>query len=261
METLLQMILPAAVLPALLSGFALWLNQKKDIAPWVIVLIWLPSCVWLVGMPALIPEEASHWLLPLVIFSVLIAALLKSQVRQNVLIQIVLLVLILIAVAWPVLSYQFSWMLLAELLVMILIASALYFFSAKNQQTMPALTMAISSGGMGMVVALGGSLLIGQLAGALASVLFAFVLFELVGRLNKSAVTMTELMPIMQLYFVILVIARVFAEIELLPSVMLLLAPLASVVINKRYAFVASVLCIGIAVFWLLMTADSSGYY
>lgn len=261
METLLQMILPAALLPALLSGLALWLNQKNGVAPWVIALIWLPSCVWLVGMPALIPEEASHWLLPLVIFSVLIAALLKSQVKQQVLLQIILLLLILVAVAWPVLNYQFSWMLLVELLAVILVTSLLYFFSAKNQQTMPALTMAISSGGMGLVIALGGSLLIGQLAGALASVLFAFVLLELINRLNKSVVTMMELLPLMQLYLVILVIARVFAEIELLPSVMLLLAPLAAVVINKRYAFVASAVCIGVAVLWLLMTADSSGYY
>jgi len=261
METLIQMILPAAVLPAILSLLALWLNQQKAIAPWIIALIWLPSCVWLVGMPALIPEEASHWLVPLVIFSVLIAVLLKSQVKQQVLLQIILLLLILVAVVWPVLSYQFSWMLVAELLAVILAASALYLLSATNQKALPALTMMISSGGMGLVVALGGSLLIGQLAGALASVLFAFVLFELVSRLNKSAVTVIELVPVMQLYFVILVIARVFAEIEMVPSLMLLLAPLASVVINKRYAFVASALCIGIAVLWLLMTTDSSGYY
>jgi len=261
METLIQMILPAAVLPALLSGFALWLNQKKGVAPWVIALIWLPSCIWLVGMPALIPEEASHWFVPLVIISVLIAALLKLQVKQQVLLQIILLALILVAVAWPVLSYQFSWLLLAELLVVILTAAVLYLFSAKNHQTAPALTMAISSGGMSLVIALGGSLLIGQLAGALASVLIAFVLFELVNRLNKSAVTMIELIPVMQLYFVILVIARVFAELELVPSILLLLAPLAGVIIRKRYAFVSSAISVVIAVVWLLMTADSSGYY
>ena len=261
METLVQMILPSAVVPILLSALVWWFNQRKSIVLWALPVIWLPSFVWLIGWPSIIPAEANQWLYPLAIFSVLISISFKLKSNLVTALQTLLLLLILIAITWPVLQYQFSWMLLIELLAVSVAGFILFYLSVDRQAKAPALTIAISSGGMGLVVALGGSLLIGQLAGALASILISFVIVELMTKLQKPTAKLSTFGPLMQLYFGILFIARIFAEIPLGPSALLLIAPLAGVMSSKRYAFSFSMATVIAALIWLLLAADSSSYY
>jgi len=261
METLLQMILPSALLPALLSIVVWWANKQKPITIWALPLIWLPSYVWLIGWPSLIPAEANHWLYMVAIISVLIVLFFKSLKTVMPVMQTVLLGLALFAIAWPVLHYNFSWLLLLEMLAVTIVAYLFFNFSNKSEATSPALTMATSGGGMGLVVALGGSLLIGQLAGALASVLMAFVIVELGSKCQKPAFDLLTIVPLIQLYFLILVIARIFAELPLAPSILLLLAPLVGLIPGKRFASAFSISFVIAALAWLLLTADSSGYH
>ena len=260
METLIQMIVPSAVLPVLLSALLWWVARRNQAMLWTLPLIWLPSYLWIIGWPPLYPSEAIHWLWLLVVASVLINLVLKSRLVLISVLQTVLLTLILIAVAWPVLQYQFEMMLIIEIIAVIAVGIVTFKFSSKDQATTPALTMTISSGGMGLVIALGGSLLIGQLAGALASVLAVFAVSELIRKFQPS-ISLSNLVPVMQLYLVILVIARIFAEIPLGPSALLLVAPLAGLIIEKRYAFALSAASVTAAMSWLLLTAESSSYY
>ena len=261
METLIQMILPSTVLPILLSAIVWRLDKRKPIALWALPLIWLASFVWLIGWPSIIPAEANQWLYPLALCSVLISLYIKFSNNLVTVLQTLLLVLGLIGIIWPVLQYQFSWMLVLELLVVMIIGCLLFYFSAKPHAKTPALTMFVSSGGMGLVVALGGSLLIGQLAGALASILISFAVVELMTKLQKPAANLSSFVPVIQLYLGILVIARIFAEIPLGPSALLLIAPLVGLISSKRYAFVISVVSVIAALSWLLLAADSSSYY
>ena len=152
-------------------------------------------------------------------------------------------------------------MMVFEMIVVTIVAFVLYRFSVIDRATTPSLSMAISSGGMGIVIALGGSLLIGQLAGSLASVLAVFAMVEIIRKRQQALLSALNLIPIMQIYLAILVIARIFAEIPLGPSSLLLVAPLAGLIPATRYASVFSAVSVITALSWLLLTADSSSYY
>ncbi len=260
METLIQMIVPSLVLPLLLSAVLWWVTRRNQAMLWALPLIWLPSYLWLVGWPSLFPAEANQWLWLLIVTSVMINLIPKSRLALITTLQTVLLAFALLAVAWPVLQYQLEMMLIIEMFVVIAVGFVTFKFSAKDQATTPTLSMAVSSGGMGLVVALGGSLLIGQLAGALASILAVFAGSELLRKRHPS-ISLSNLVPVIQLYLVILVIARIFAEIPLGPSAFLLVAPLAGLITARRYAFILSAASVIAAMSWLLLTAEPSSYY
>ena len=111
------------------------------------------------------------------------------------------------------------------------------------------------------MTALDGSLLVGQLAIALASVTGAFALIELYKRLSTSAVGLAQLVPLVQVYLALLLIARVYAEIPLASSTLLLAAPLLGLLPRSRFAVLGSVASVAGALAWVLLTADSSSYY
>jgi len=261
MEALIQMILPSVVLPLLLSALLWWVSRYYSVALWTLPLIWLPSLIWLIGWPSLVPAEANEWLMLLVIIATLINFMYKSKPRVLFASQTFLLLLAVIAIAWPVMKYQFDMTLAIELLVVIIVAVVLYRFSVVNLATTPTLSMAISSGGMGIVVALGGSILVGQLAGSLASVLAVFAIAEVIRKRQQSSLGTLKLIPVMQIYLAILVIARIFAEIPAGPSALLLVAPLVGLIPATRYASAFSAVSVTAAISWLLLTADSSSYY
>jgi len=261
METLIQMILPSVVIPVLLSALLWWVSRFYSVVLWLVPLIWLPSLVWLIGWPAFLPAEANEWLMWLVIIATLINFTLKLKPRALVATHTLLLVFILFAIAWPVLKYQFEVMMVIEMIVVTIVAIVLHQFSVIGRATTPSLSMAISSGGMGIVIALGGSLLVGQLAGSLASVLAVFAMVEVIRRRQQPLVSTLNLIPVMQIYLAILVVARIYAETPLGPSALLLVSPLAGLIPATRYASVFSVVSVITAISWLLLTADSSSYY
>ena len=261
METQLQLILPSAVLPLLLSALLFGFSRRHTIVLWGLPLIWFPSYVWITGWPSLLPGEAHEWLWLLAVFSVLIRIVTRYRLLSLSVLQTLLLTMVLIAAAWPVLKYQFDLMLVIELISLSAVGFALFCISGADQARSPALSMAISSGGMAVVVALAGSLSIGQLAGALASVLAVFAVFEIFRMLQQPSVHNLDLIPVMQLYLVILAIARIFADVPLGPVILLLAAPLAGMIPGARYAAVFSAVAVIAAISWLLLTAEPSAYY
>ena len=116
METQLQLILPSAVLPLLLSALLFGVTRRHAVVLWGLPLIWLPSYVWITGRPSLLPGEAHEWLWLLAVFSVLISIVIRSRLLLLSVLQTLLLTKVLIAVAWPVLNYQFDIMLVVELI-------------------------------------------------------------------------------------------------------------------------------------------------
>jgi hypothetical protein len=125
----------------------------------------------------------------------------------------------------------------------------------------PTLVWAICAGGLALVTSLGGSVLVGQLAGALASVLAVFAIYEGYRGGTEPSVTSSVLMPLLQIYFSLLLIARVFAEIPLVSAMLLMMAPLVGLLLSGRFAFLAAITNVFLAWAWLLMSSDSSSYY
>jgi len=260
METLMQIILPSAILPLLVS-FLLWrFSLKNSFLLWSLPLIWLPSYFWLIGWPSLVPAEASHWLWLLLIASMIINLIFESRLLLITVLQTTLLSFILIGVSWPVFQYQIDLKLIIEMLVIIVVAYIIFNGTVKNNVSTPALLLAICFAGMGLVIVLGGSLLIGQLAGAMASVLAVFACWEMISK-QQPLINALKLVPVVQLYLVILVIARIFVEIPLATFILLSLAPLANLITTIRYALILSITSVIAAISWLLLSVDVTSYY
>lgn len=261
MDMTLQLILPSLLLPMTLSFFLFVVSQRFKILPWILPLVWLPSCFWLTGLPEQFPpQEANHWLWLLVVVSLLVNISLMMHRTLSSYVQVGLLVLGIIILAWPVLDTQANFSLIIELLALLIVAGLVLRCIDFNHPKSPALTLSISSGGLGLVSALGGSVLVGQLSGALASSIGVFALYEIYKRLLTPAVTTMQLSPMILLYFSLLLIARVYAEIPLVSATLLLVAP-TPLIMRHKYGFIASLLCVAMSLTWLLMTTDSSSYY
>lgn len=260
MNMYLELILPGLVIPFGLSVFLFSMARRYPMLLWGLPLIWLPSYIWMIGWPVL-PQEANEWLWLLVVLSTGINFGLKQRPQQAALAQISLLGLALIAITWPVLIHQPGLVLALELLA-VLCAAVIFFFNASfSLAATPSLALAISSAGLALVTALGGSVLVGQLAGALASILGAYALYEVYRRFAEQSTGVIQLAPVVQVYFALLLIARVYAEIPLFSALMLLIAPLIGLMRGSRYAALGSAVMVAIAFTWLLTTADSSSYY
>jgi len=260
MNMYLGLIIPSLILPFGLSVLLFFMTRRYRMLLWSLPLIWLPSCIWIVGWPAL-PQAANDWLWLLVILSTVMNIGLKQRPRQAAMAQIGLLGLALIAMSWPVLIHQPGLGIVLELLALFC-AAVIFFFSAGfNRAAAPSLALAISAAGLALVTALGGSVLVGQLAGALAAILGAFALYEVYRRFTEQSASVIQLTPVVKVYFALLLIARVYAEIPEFSALMLLIAPLTGLMWGSRYAVLASAAFVATAFTWLLTTADSSSYY
>jgi len=268
METLLQIILPSVIMPVALSVMVWRLIHHYPTMQWSLPVIWLPSYIWINGIPPSAFGEAKDWLWLLLGLSILLNVFFKPRFVILMLLQTLLLILLLIIIAWPVLQYQFSKMLIIEISTVSTAAAVIFYFIGKiNTPTSrslrsPILSLAISSGGLALVVTLTGSLLIGQLAGVIASILFSmFILIALTAKSSNLAINSNNLIPIIQLYFTILVIARIYVELPLGITFLLLLAPLLGLIPKLRYSYVYSAIAVALAISWLMLMADSSSYY
>jgi hypothetical protein len=257
----LQLLLPSLVLPLLLSGALYGLSRRDPRLAGALPLIWLPSVFWLVGWPKLVPEQTSDWLWHLAVVSAGLSLGVSQRPRASAWAQTGLMALVLVVMIWPVLRYQPSRGLAFELAAVLAGAVVVLFNAARNPSAAPALALAVSAGGLGVVTALDGSLLVGQLAVALASVCGVFALVELYERLAPGTVGVAELIPLAQVYLALLLIARVYAEIPLASSALLLMAPVVGSVPGSRFAVLGSVASVGGALGWVLLTADAPSYY
>ena len=262
MNTLLQLILPSLVLPILLSSLLLFFSGRFPAVISALPLVWLPSCFWLVGWPNAAPEEAVDWLWILAMASMGISGLMQHQGRLEAVVQSLILALFIVLLSWPVLRHQADLSVVTELIALLLAGFVLFHRAVPRQSSTPVRVLAISSGGLGLVTALGGSVLIGQLAGALSSVLIIFVLYVLYRQVTvKPGSVPFATSPVLQLYFALLLIARIYAEIPLTSAFLLLAAPLMLLLPKQRICYVGSVISVALALLWLLTTADSSSYY
>jgi len=260
MDTNLQLILPTLLLPLGLSALWQCVAPRRPVLWWVLPMAWLPAYLWILGgaLP-LWPGEAIHWLWPLLLVSVVLAAgLSRSAPRLSLPAQMALLAAALVLIAWPVLRYEPGPALVAELLMLLGAGSGLLVLAARQRVSSPALLLALCSGGLALVTALGGSLLVGQLAAALAALLGAGALAELRGH---GQIPARQLLPLWQLYLALLLIARLYAGIPLPSTLLLLVAPLLGGWLRRWPGLAAAGLGSAAALAWLLVSSDGSGYY
>jgi len=257
-----QLGMPLA-LSVLLSAVLFAGSRRYPAATWGLALIWLPALVWIVGWPHILPTEATQWLWLLVTVTVGLG-ILATHRQTAFLVQSVSLLLFLLIIAWPVVHTLADNAVLVELgitlSVGILVIYRLLMEQGNNRKS-PVLALAVSLGGLSITAALAGSVMVGQLVGALSACLGAFAIMELMHGCREQSVDGASLVPVVVLALVLLAIARIYTEMPIGPSALLLLAIPAGLLLQFRFAFLASLLCAVIALSWLLLTADSSSYY
>jgi len=252
----MELLLPSLILPLLLGLLAgvlcrahpLWLGSGL-LATWLASFFWLQGLHW----P---PVEALDWLPAIGLAGVLAGLSAKHRARLGNRTHAVVLVCALLILAWPVLRHGADALTLGGLLAAAIVGIA----SAPATQQRPASVLTVGAGGLALATALDGSLLLGQLAAALASLTLSFALTEwrqqpLLARLEPPASRLLGLLLI-----VLLAHAWLYAELPPGPSLLLLLALLPLRLPTPRAALL-SPLAVASALAWLLLGADESSYY
>ena len=252
----IQLLLQTLILPLSLS-FAVYRAAPKD-TQWQtagLFFAWLVACFWILNIPVWPPAEAVDglWLAGLVFVTMSFPPAAYAKAGQ-----LSALLLALLFISWPLLEYALSPELVFELLLL-LTAGALLVL-VKSSAPAPALILSMSATALALCTALAGSLLIAQLAGALAAAAGVFAIVELGGRLNAPALPVSRLLPLALLYFLLLAIARFYADLSTGPALLLLLAPL-SLRLPHRLAPGGCLLMLVSAAVWIFMLQDSNSYY
>ncbi len=256
MNTTAQILLPTLILPALLSFSLLGLGRRNPTVHKSLILAWLPSYLWINGVPEFLSRDATHWLWLVALLAAAAAFLQRRPPRSAA--QTAVLLTGLLTVAWP-LAHLITAVFLLGLGATLLIGASLHYFS-DHRPALPITTIAVSLAGLGLLSSFGGSLLVGQLAIALAMVLSAFSLAEIF-RLQVRTQFPSELLgPFCTLYLLLLAIGRVYADLPTGPVALLLIAPTAGLVARWRYSVLVSATLVIAALVWSLVSDASATY-
>lgn len=261
MNLQLQLALQVLLLPLVLS-FVVWHAGLKShrFNLLALFLIWVISFVWIKGMPAFPPAEAVEWVVLIGLLYAIISISFKSAVIP-LLLNAAILLLGIVILTWPVLIRASDPQFFLELFLFASLGIIIPLLLKRASPSSPALTVGISNAGLAAISGLGGSLLIGQLAGVAASLLGAFILYELLSKLHNSELPPRSLNLMVNLHIWLALIARVYAEVALIPVVLVSLSLLFGLTVRWRYASVVSLLLSLGALGWLLATSDNSSYY
>ncbi|VAW81427.1 hypothetical protein MNBD_GAMMA14-1907 [hydrothermal vent metagenome] len=260
MTPYLLIIIQSVALPFSLSILLLWLVQGKDIYKLAgSVMIWLAMYAWIIQWPELPPGEAVDWLWLLLVAMAATGYMAHRRTRHFL--RTTLFLTVVIAIAWPVLRYQPSIIMISELVVIVTIGGFLFNLAEKTRPVTPALNLAIQASGLAIACALSGSLLVGQLSAALAAVTGGYAIPEMLYWKKETRFSTQQILVFLPLYLALLLIARIYAELPITTTLLLLTGLVSSALIPWRHSWAISLLLNTGAIGLVLLNSDSSTYY
>lgn len=265
MNSTYQFLLPGLVLPLVLSLIlATLMLRYRWSGAWGLAAIWLIAYFWIRGLPVLPPREAVDWLWIIGIITLVVGSL-PIRLQRQWLSLVGLLTLSLGVIAWPVLRQNLFALLSMELAILI-IAGAIIIrrLVVGTNITFSALPLAIISSSYAIIAALSSSLLVGQLSSALAAALGGFALYELTPKAKVTLLPAQAAVLANVWLLCLMLIGRVYANLNLVPLVLLIVALILSRVL-PLHRWWQVVLFTGIpslaALLWLVLPQDASSYY
>ncbi len=271
----LELILSSLLLPLILSFFlSSILRQRDQKGGWKsgvgLLMAYLPSYLWIAGIPSLPPAQTLGWVGFIGIGSLAVIAVInlpKSGPGKRLIVLFSIFSVSIILLSWPILRHSFSLLLAVELAVFLAvwIGLGLLVIQPTGNKDIP---LSITGAGFALAAVLGGSLLIGQLTVALAVALGGFALHELISRKKQSINAETALVAVSLLGCTVL-LGWQYAEIPSLPLISIFVGSVAGLFMFKRrgrgWRFIAlNALVMSIPIFfglvWLVITSDNSGY-
>ncbi len=252
----IQLLLQTIIVPFLISAAAFKiLNRNYSVLG--ILAAWLVSYFWILERIPLVPEVAEDLLWLYISFAILAGYFLQQKLFKYGLLSAYIVCIIFIS--WPVLRYEIDIQFIAEMLVFVV--AAYIVISVKGNNNRPAFTAAMGFSVVAVITALSGSLLIGQLAGSVAAAIGFFALLEIKSGLKDKQMQDKYFTGFTLLYFLILYIARVFAEVDLYVVAALLAAGLLSLFARKNLFLILSICMYAVAVIIMLSQGSASSYY
>jgi len=260
MSPYLTIVIQSIALPFGLSGLLLWLGPYRD--GYKVIgnaAIWLIAYAWIIGLPNVPPEEALDWLWLLLAASYMAGCI--AQHRAQWLSRTLIFLTALIVIAWPVLRYQLSGTLVGELVVIVVTGGVLFNRLPRIQPATPALALVINTAGLAIASTLSGSLLVGQLAIALAALTGGYAIVEMFNRLHTTRFSTQQMLVLLPVYLGLLTIARLYAELPLTSAALLLVSPVIGVLIRWRHTWAISLSISASAAGLVLLNSDNTAYY
>ncbi|VAX13783.1 hypothetical protein MNBD_GAMMA24-1545 [hydrothermal vent metagenome] len=256
----IELLLQTIILPLLLSLAVYKIAHQHT--TWLttgLFFAWLPAYLWIL-LPNWPPTEAVDWLWLAGVAFLSIQLIPNNTIKIPYLKtgQLAIFTLALLLISLPLLQYALTSDLIIELLLVLLAASILVIIPSSSPA--PAFILSMNATALAVCTALSGTLLVAQLAGALAAAPGIFAINELIKRLASSRLQASALLPLALLYLLLLTITRLYADLPTGPALLLLLAPL-SLRLKNRSVIGLSLLTVVIATAWLLMLQDSNSYY
>ena len=254
-----QLILSSLLVPLLLSFMAQRLHGRYLLP--AVFTVWLICYLWIAGIPALPPAEAIEWIVLMSMLFVALSFYYRQPSKTISILRVAFFVSGLGLIAWPIIRHAPDITLVAELLLLSIVAGYIILRLSQTTPATPALTLAITNTGLALVSSLGASLLIGQLSAVIAATLGAFSLHELKTKLRHSQLDTGTLSLLTLMTLWLLASAILYANISLISASLIAFSLLLGLIIQWRYASVISLLAVGSSLLWLFATTDSSSYY
>ncbi len=272
LKLILSSLLPL-VLALILASFTRQTGQKDGWKSGLgLLLAYIPSYLWIAGIPSLPPAQAVGWVGFIGISSFAVISVInihKAGPGKKLIVLFSAFSVSIILLSWPILRYSFNTLLAVELAIFLIIwvGTGLLVLQPTGNKSIP---LSMTGAGFALVAALGGSMLIGQLTGALAAALGGFALHELISQKERLTLNAEASFLSVSLLGSIVLVGWQYAEIPYLPLISIIVGSVIGLFLFKRngkgWRFIAlNTLAMSVPILfglaWLVMTSDNSGYY
>jgi hypothetical protein len=212
MNLLVSMVLQSVALPLVLSVAGLALVQRRGFDAAILLLAWWLAYLWMTGLPDWPPIKALDWIGLLTAISVAMSWRISG--RSLLWGQASLFAAAPFVLGWPLIVYQPTTSLVVELAGMAAMSALTVVVIAKSSTRHHGSVFLISAAGLAVAATLAGSLLIGELAAALASCLGGWLLYDIVRRRKNpgDGSSVWYLLPVALLFLALLISTQLYAD-------------------------------------------------
>ncbi len=240
------------LLPLVFSAIILYFSSsKRRTQAFLVLFSWASIYFWTKGALNLIPGEALDWIWVLIAVNAIF--ILSAPQQLLPLLCSLLFGVFLFIFSWPILSYQNELTVWFELVFFETVVAIVFYKIKSKPYGLPAIHFATSALALAIVSILSGSLLIGQLALSLVALTGIFSFYEIIQTPTKHSLYKSTQLMLLSLYFSLVIIGRLYVEIPMGSTVLLVLAPLSSLLSNINKNYLIQIAFSSLAILWALL--------
>lgn len=250
----LQILIQTLLLPFFISAIAYkYLSEKYSV--FVILIAWLVAFFWVQGLPGISESPVDQvW----VYLCVAVVARLFFQLKQQQVLLTTVYIFSLLFSSLPIFKYEVSLSFLIELAVFVV--AGLLMIWVKTNNNKPASTLVFSLLFSGLLIALTASISIASMGISLAAALGVYAVIEIKSRFKEQPLNVQYLPLFGFMYLLILFVARVYAELDITITLLLIVVMLWAFFSSKKTNLMMSGVFYPAAIVFILVNDSVSLY-